>query len=91
MKSREVPMRRCIGCMESKDKSELLRIAGYEGKLTVDPSGRAKGRGAYICKNSIDCLEKAYKRRALERTLKENFSREEIENIFAEVRKLAHQ
>ena len=67
MKERKVPMRKCVGCMQSKEKQALIRIAAYEGQISVDPSGRAKGRGVYICKNSPDCREKAEKRRALER------------------------
>lgn len=62
MKNKKQPMRRCIGCMESKDKNQLIRIAWYEGRLTVDPTGRAKGRGVYLCKNS-SCREKALKKR----------------------------
>ena len=65
MKERKVPMRKCVGCMQSKEKQTLTRIALYEGQICVDPSGRAKGRGVYLCKNSPDCLEKADKRRAL--------------------------
>ena len=52
MKERKVPMRRCIGCMTSKEKQELIRIACYEGRITLDESGRAKGRGAYLCRRS---------------------------------------
>lgn len=63
MKERKVPMRKCVGCMQSKEKQALIRIAAYEGQISVDPSGRAKGRGVYICKNSPDCREKAEKRR----------------------------
>ena len=43
--AKTVPMRRCVGCMESKPKNELIRIAGYENEVTLDLTGRAKGRG----------------------------------------------
>ena len=56
--TKKVPMRRCVGCMESKPKKELIRIAGYEGEVSLDPTGKAKGRGAYLCPNR-QCLEKA--------------------------------
>lgn len=81
MKDRKVPMRRCIGCMESKEKKYLVRIAGYEGEVTLDLTGRAKGRGAYLCKDSIECLEKAYKKRALERSLHMQVTEEQKEAI----------
>lgn len=77
MKERKIPMRRCVGCMESKDKGELIRIAIYEGELLPDPSGRAKGRGIYLCTHDPDCFEKALKRRAFERAVHRAVSEEE--------------
>ena len=68
MKERKIPMRRCIGCMTSKEKRELVRIAGFEGQLSVDLTGKAKGRGAYLC-HDPECLKKAIKNKALERSL----------------------
>ena len=70
MKTRKVPMRRCIGCMESKPKKELIRIVAdkdNEGEVILDATGKAQGRGAYLCDN-IECLEKAIKTKRLERT-----------------------
>lgn len=81
MKENKVPMRRCIGCMESKEKKYLVRIAGYENDVTLDMTGRAKGRGAYLCKGSEACLEKAYKKRALERSLRMQVTEEQKEAI----------
>ena len=68
MKERKIPMRKCVGCMESKPKSELIRIAGYEGEVTGDLSGKAKGRGVYICSDE-KCLKLAIKKRAIKRGL----------------------
>lgn len=83
MKERKIPMRRCVGCMESKDKKELIRIAIYEGKLTVDPSGKAKGRGIYLCKNNPQCFENAVKRKAFERAVQGRVADEEKEALLA--------
>ena len=88
MKERTVPMRRCIGCMESKEKSQLIRIAAYEGEITVDVTGRAKGRGAYLCKDNGACLEKAYKRRALERSLSISVTEEQKNAIFDQLKNI---
>ena len=66
MKDKKIPMRRCVGCMTSKEKQELVRIAGFEGELSLDLTGKKSGRGAYVCKSS-DCLKKARKKRAFER------------------------
>ena len=49
LKNKKTPMRRCVGCMESKPKKDLVRIAFYEGQINIDPVGKAKGRGVYLC------------------------------------------
>lgn len=69
MKKSNIPMRKCIGCQESKPQSELIRIACYEGVLTVDTDGKSKGRGVYICKDK-KCMETAKKKRAIVRGFK---------------------
>jgi predicted RNA-binding protein YlxR (DUF448 family) len=67
MAERKIPLRKCIGCNEMKDKRELVRIVrNKEGEISVDLTGKKPGRGAYICK-SIDCLHKAQKAKRLER------------------------
>ncbi|MGN0734806.1 MAG: RNase P modulator RnpM [Anaerovoracaceae bacterium] len=91
MKDRKIPMRRCVGCMTSREKQELVRIAGFEGQLSVDTTGKAKGRGAYLCRNNPDCWEKAYKRKALERSLGMEIKPEEKEKIFAELKEMSHE
>ena len=89
MKERKVPMRRCVGCMQSRDKRELIRIAGYEGQLTVDPTGRAKGRGVYLCRDNRACWEQASKRRALERSFDMTVTEDMKKEIFARLEELA--
>ena len=91
MKDRKIPMRKCVGCMTSKEKKELVRIAGFEGQLSVDLTGRAKGRGAYLCKDNPDCWEKEYKRKALERSLGMTVSAESKEQIFAQLGEMNHE
>ena len=62
--------RRCVGCNEIRPKGELIRIVrDKEGNVSVDISGRANGRGAYLCRNA-ECLKKAIKSRALNRSFK---------------------
>ncbi|MDR3084999.1 MAG: YlxR family protein [Christensenellaceae bacterium] len=62
-------MRMCVGCREMKPKKELIRVVrGKEGEISLDPRGKAPGRGAYVCFHG-DCLKKAEKTRALERAL----------------------
>lgn len=84
MKNKKIPMRKCVGCMESKPKNSMIRIAYYEGMLTVDHGGKAKGRGVYICPNA-ECIEKAKKRKALQRNFDAVLPHEETERIFQEL------
>lgn len=65
MTERKIPLRKCIGCNEMKDKRELVRIVrSKEGEISVDATGKKPGRGAYICKNA-ECLAKAEKAKRL--------------------------
>lgn len=80
-KTKKTPQRRCVGCYESKNKLDLIRIVRTpEGDYKIDPSGKLSGRGAYICKNA-ECLEKAYKGKKLERSFKEKISNDIYENL----------
>ena len=68
-KQRKIPMRMCVGCREMKPKMQLLRIVKpQDGAAHIDRTGKAPGRGAYVC-DQIECLRKAQKSRALERAL----------------------
>ena len=81
---KKTPMRRCIGCMESKPKNQLVRIAGYEGAISIDPTGKAKGRGVYLCRNQ-DCFRMAQKKKAIGRGLKMEVSSQQVEKLFREL------
>ena len=76
MKVKKIPQRMCTGCMEMKGKKELLRIVrSKEGETSIDLTGKKPGRGAYICK-SIECFEKSFKTKRLERNLGGKISEE---------------
>ena len=64
---KKVPIRRCLGCGEGKPKKELVRVVkSKDGDICLDETGRAAGRGAYVCRSAA-CLTKAKKRKSLER------------------------
>ena len=66
VKVRKIPTRRCVGCGEHFPKSTLIRVVrSPEGEFSLDLTGRAAGRGAYLCKSPL-CLQKAKKSRRLE-------------------------
>jgi len=85
---KKIPLRRCIGCGEMKEKRALVRIClAQDGQILPDPSGRMNGRGAYICRNA-DCLRKAERSHALERSFRRRMS----ESALAAVRReLEHE
>ena len=65
---KKIPQRKCMGCNQSKDKKELIRVVkNKEGEISVDLTGKKPGRGAYICP-SAKCLKQVQKSRRLERT-----------------------
>ncbi len=87
MKKAERVTRKCVACGDIRPKSELFRIVrNREGEITVDLSGRADGRGAYLCRN-VDCMRKAVSSRALNRSFKCEIDKELIENLFSELMK----
>lgn len=68
MKTKKVPLRMCAGCGEMFDKRSLVRVVkSPDGEVSLDLTGKKAGRGAYVCKNP-ECLRKARKKRAFERS-----------------------
>lgn len=66
---KKIPQRQCMGCRERKEKRELIRVVrSPEGQVSLDFRGKANGRGAYLCPN-VECLRKAQRSKALERSL----------------------
>ncbi len=69
MKTKKIPLRKCIGCGQQFEKHALVRIVKTkQGDVFLDHTGKANGRGAYICKQT-ECLDLALKRKAVERAL----------------------
>lgn len=65
MPNKKIPLRQCIACRELKEKRSMLRLVkNAEGKIFLDFSSKAAGRGAYICDNP-DCIKKLKKGRLL--------------------------
>ena len=58
---KKVPLRKCVATGEQLPKKELIRIVkNKEGEVSVDPTGKKNGRGAYL-KRSLDAIELAKK------------------------------
>jgi len=70
MTERKIPLRKCTGCNEMKQKRELVRVVkSPQGEVSLDLTGRSPGRGAYVCRDA-ECLKKARKAKRLERAFK---------------------
>ena len=84
-KIKEVPQRKCIACQDRDNKKELIRIVkNKEGEIFIDLTGKANGRGAYICKD-CECLKKAIKSKALNRAFKMEVPDEVYEKLLLEM------
>ena len=85
---KHIPLRSCIVCRRQKDKSDLLRIVRQpDGAVVIDATGKAAGRGAYVCKSG-DCMQTAVKKRALNRAYKQPLSDEvykELEKAYESI------
>lgn len=69
MIKKKIPLRRCSGCGESKPKKEMIRVIHTpEDTIELDVTGKKNGRGAYVCRSN-DCLAKAIRSKAIERSL----------------------
>ena len=69
MKQRKVPLRKCVVSGEMLDKKSMIRIVrSKEGEVSIDPSGKMPGRGAYV---SIEpeVAKQAQKKDALSKVL----------------------
>jgi predicted RNA-binding protein YlxR (DUF448 family) len=69
MRTKKIPMRKCVVTNERFEKKQLMRVVKTpEGNVIFDKSGKANGRGAYVSK-SKDVIEKAKKTKVLQRHL----------------------
>ena len=87
---KKIPQRQCMGCREKKAKREMIRVVrGTDGNVSLDFGGKMNGRGAYICPNP-DCLKKAQRSKALERSLEVEIPAEVYERLTKEIEVESH-
>lgn len=81
-KPKHVPQRMCVICRQRYDKRRLTRIVNSkEEGVSVDPTGKRNGRGAYLC-DQLTCWEQALSDlRALNQALKAEITPEELQRI----------
>ena len=83
MHERKTPMRRCVGCMTSFPKKEIVRLVAIDGKLAIDKTGKLNGRGAYLCR-SLECFDTAMKKKRLNYAIGAQMTAEETAVFRAE-------
>lgn len=82
---KKVPMRKCLGCNTSFPKKELVRVVRTpESNIIIDKTGKANGRGAYVCKNK-ECLKKAIKSKRISHSLEVEIPSELMEELLKEL------
>lgn len=88
-KQRKIPMRTSVASQQQFPKKELLRIAyTKEGEISIDPTGKAHGRGAYIAMTNEEAVL-AKKKKVFNRTfaaaISDEFYDELIDYVAREV------
>lgn len=78
---KKAPIRTCIACGASSEKRALVRIVRTpDGEVVCDPSGKAAGRGAYICRDAA-CFAQVRKKRLLGSRLRTNVGAADYERL----------
>ena len=74
MKQRKIPMRKCVVSNEMKPKKEMIRIVrSKEGEISIDPTGKMPGRGAYLSMEP-DVVQKSWDQKILDRVLNDSLT-----------------
>ena len=82
---KKIPQRQCMGCRERKEKRALIRVVrSPEGEVSLDFSGKKNGRGAYLCPDP-QCLKKAIRSKALDRSLEVTIPQEVYDRLEKEM------
>ena len=82
-KSRHVPVRSCVACGVKMAKVQLVRVVRTAlGSVTVDATGRAPGRGAYLCR-TLGCWDRAVGKGTLGRSLGQDIASPDLEQVRA--------
>ena len=82
---KKIPQRQCMGCRERKNKRDMIRVVrAPSGTVSLDFSGKAQGRGAYICPDP-ECLKKALRSKSLDRALEVTIPEEVYDRLAKEM------
>ena len=89
--SRHRAERTCIGCRAQREAHDLLRFACTpQGEVILDVSGRASGRGLYVCCDVV-CLRKALNPAKLALALKRSVVVPDFDTVYQEAMRLLYK
>lgn len=69
--------------MQPRPKAELIRIVAGADGLALDETGKANGRGVYLCRDA-GCIRTAAKKNSLSRSLGRPVDKDEVERVLSE-------
>ena len=82
---KKIPQRQCMGCRERKAKRDMIRVVRCtDGTVNLDFGGKMNGRGAYVCPDP-ECLKKAVRSKALDRSLEVTIPEEVYDRLSKEM------
>lgn len=85
MKQRKIPMRKDLLSNQMFPKKELVRIVrNSEGEISIDPTGKKSGRGAYVALNP-EAVLKAKTKKLLDRAFDMTISSSFYDELYAYV------
>jgi uncharacterized protein len=85
--NKKIPLRKCVATGEMLPKKAMIRVVrSKEGEVSVDPTGKKSGRGAYVSK-SEEAVELARKKNILERQLEAKIPDEIYEELITLIRR----
>lgn len=85
MKTRKIPMRKDIVTNQVFPKRELVRVVkNKENEVSIDPTGKAAGRGAYIGLD-VEIAKKAKQKRIFDRTFQVKIDDQFYDDLIAYV------
>ena len=87
---RHIPQRTCVACRQTGAKRQLMRVVrAPDGSVTIDPTGKKSGRGAYLC-DAPECWQAALKRGVLPRALKvEIIAEDDLQTLYEYAQRLS--
>ena len=85
MKTRKIPMRKDIVTNQMFPKRELVWVVkNKENEVSIDPTGKAAGRGAYIGLD-VEIAKKAKQKRIFDRTFQVKIDDQFYDDLIAYV------